>query len=360
MYKRKGISLITIILICIVIIIAIAIITNIVNNKKEENNLIIDYSTPNTISEKFVYFLINNDFENAFKCVYIPNDSYIDVNDFKNYILNHSNLSILPNDNGYEIKNSYVNSSADMNRACVITLENNNRKEMRITINTTQQNSNWMINLNNFSSPFKFTVPKDSDVYLSDSLVNKNLKETKENTDIYSVPSTYYYEKDVTVKNQFGETNETININETSQYEFEILPSEDTLSKAYEFIKLAFKDTYTNYTTNFDASYVQKYFNTRINASFIKDYLDQLTLNNSRKNFEISYMSIDEKNKSYCINSNLLKLNFAYTMRYGNNDANSMSKYSTITLEKINDTWKIYNLDDSKFLTYFNPNIKEF
>ena len=71
-------------------------------------------------------------------------------------------------------------------------------------------------------------------------------------------------------------------------------------------------------------------------------------------------MSIDEKNKSYCINSNLLKLNFAYTMRYGNNDANSMSKYSTITLEKINDTWKIYNLDDSKFLTYFNPNIKEF
>ena len=67
MYKRKGISLITIILICIVIIIAIAIITNIVNDKKEENSLIIDYSTPNTISEKFVYFLINNDFENAFK-----------------------------------------------------------------------------------------------------------------------------------------------------------------------------------------------------------------------------------------------------------------------------------------------------
>ena len=95
----------------------------------------------------FVYFLINNDFENAFKCVYIPNDSYIDVNDFKDYILNHSNLSILPNDNGYEIKNSYVNSSADMNRACVITLENNNRNEI-IIISKTPKITNTFFSLN--------------------------------------------------------------------------------------------------------------------------------------------------------------------------------------------------------------------
>ncbi len=328
-------------------------------------------------ARNFVNALMKEDNNKIFKCIDVPESDFLSKDDIKNYLPKSSYQDII----GLKGKiTSITLGSGTTSRTATVVISTGNLNQVStksvIVKCNLMDNNRWKVDLSDvYVKNWKISVPGGSSIEIDGKKVEEKYKtETKDLNDIYTIPAIVKSEKEIKVSTtNFGEETQKITPSSSSSAKtIQISPNEDVIKSAYEFIKNTWNSMYKEYIAGSDISSVTKYFDTSVSNETIescyKSGFNSLTKGSSGYKYVNYVMTnvVDSKNKKNYISSNdVITLNFGYTLNWNwefgyANDLRTMNRYSSIALKKDGDSWKIYDVTDSKLFSYSSQYTKNF
>ena len=333
-----------------------------------------DPSDPKSVAYTYINSIIEKDFSRSFKYAYLPNNSFVDGDDYFTFISNnkkYNNISDKKIDSVNKIDKSQTNAEYE------VILNDNTNYNLKLNMDSS---GNWFVVVDNlFIEDWKIEVPGGSKLYIDDTLVDNNLAKKSDNHDIYTIPAIAPSKKEFKIVTSFDEYKTSFDVAGSNSGD-KIIPElnkEDEINSSLEYIKDTWNSLYKDYLSNTPKTDVLKdYFDSSFKEEDMDKYytksFDSLTRKGNKNsvytNIELSDIKINENKKSYIEGNNVIKIEFGYRVDFlvdyvysGSTDSKEyMTRYSSIELIKDNNKYKIHKITDEKLLNYLKYIDKEF
>ena len=333
--------------------------------------------TANDEARNFVNALMKSDNKKAFKCVDVTESDFVTKEDIENYLPKTKYQDII----GLKGKITNVTSGDGLtSRNVYVTISSGfgeSRDTKSITVKCVLNDDNrWKVDLTEaYVKDWKISVPGGSTVTIDGKKVDDKYKtESKTLYDNYTIPAIVKSEKEVKISTEsFGEHTEKVTPSSSSSArKIEMAPNDETINSAYEFVKNTWNAMYKEYVAGSDVSSVAKYFDSSVSQETIdscyKSGFNSLTRGTSNYKYVNYVMTdvVDRKNyQNYVSTNEIITLNFGYTLNWNwefpsASELRTMNRYSSIRLKKDGDSWKIYDVTDTRLFSYSNQYTKNF
>ena len=381
--KKKNNSLLFIIIGCIIFtgIVGFCLYKFVFNkgegllNKKDYASTSANVSETESVAIAYTNLLIQKNYADAMKLVYMPKNSIITVNDFSEFVQKEEYFAKLTNSKVTSIDEQL---KSEKNATYSINLKDNTDNEYSIVLKLNIEDGKWYIQTDGFYiTGWSMYVPGNSKIYIDDVLVDTILRE-KQNVgdnglrDYYVIPGIVEGTKKVRIETdiQNYETEFTVlKSNNNSEFNVELKDSE-LINKAYDKIKNAWNEMYLNYTYKKDVSTVKKFFADNMDLNQINVYYKQAFDSISgesrvykNSNFNIVKISNNPNETNYVSANDIITINFGYTLSWlwnFMNETDTMNRYSSIRLKYQDGNFLIYEITDEKLFTWANQYTHDF
>lgn len=328
-------------------------------------------------ARNFVNALMKSDNKKAFKCVDVVESDFITKDDLENnlpktkyqdIIGSKGKITSVTSGEGLTTKTVYVTVSYGMGL---------NKEVKSVTVKCKlNDNNRWKVDLSDICvKDWKISAPGGCKITIDGKEVDEKYKIESDNLyDNYKIPAILDSEKEVKIiTNSFGESTQKVTPSSSSiSKKIEMEPNDETVKSAYEFVKNTWNAMYNEYVAGSDVSNVKKYFDSSVSDEVInscyKKAFDSLTnASSTYKNTDFVMTNIVDRKSSqnYVSTNEIITLNFGYTLNWNYNSSSSsfprtMNRYSSIRLKKDGDSWKIYNVTDTRLFSYSSQYTKNF
>ena len=340
---------------------------------KDKNSNEITFNNPSNLVKSYVTSLIKEDYARAYKHINLPYNSFVNKNDYIKYISNKDYFKELKKYN--KIKDIEEESALSY----IVTVQDKDNNIIKLDVNLIERTVNdYRIDESDmYVEKFKLTVPKNTKVTIDGMVASEEVlgKGDKLN-DIYILPTIAKNKKKVTLENKLG--NKEIELDITDESKEETLKIEltdnDLKNKAYDYIMHTWNDMYADYEENKDVSEIEKYFDEGVSESKIKVYYETGfskiqttgTSNSDFRDFDIVDMRDNPNEKNYIDSDEVITLNFGYELSWNwynrkiflNED--HMTRYSSVKLKIVDDSFVFYDIIDSGLFTYASPYTRDY
>ena len=335
----------------------------------------IKFNNPSLLVESYVSSLINEDYVRAYQHINLPYNSFVNKDDYIKYIKQKKYYNQL-------VKYNTI-TSIDENEALayIVTLEDNKGNLIKLDINLIERTVNdYRVDESDlYVENFKLTVPKGTKVTIDDMLVNEDaLNKSDKYNDIYILPTIAKNNKKFVLENELGSKEMKIYITEnTKEKSINIeLSNNELKNRAYNYIKETWNEICECYEQDKDVSEVKKYFDESIEESKIKAYyetgLKKISTSVSSlsdfRDFDIVDMVDNPNESNYVTTNDIITLNFGYKLSWNWYNSNSniflaeyyMTRYSSIRLKIVGDSFIIYDVVDNGLFTYASQYTRDY
>lgn len=369
--KNNKLLLIIIIAIISILIIGSVLFFCILNKNKLAGQ--VSFSNPESISKDYIKSILEKDYQRALNYVYTEDNSCnscITAEDYKNYLEKKDNFILSG-------KIQKVESNISGNSAtCTVYLKTEDKETQIITVYLKKHNNNWFIEEKGlYLKDWSIQVPGDSNLYINETLVDKKyISGSSGNFDVYTIPAIAPEVKLFKVVTDIAETEKEITPTvQNDNYKMEvIIKNEELISRALNFVKDTWNTMYKEYINGSDVSVVKKFFDDSMDINQINSYykssFDSLTKGSSGYKY-INYNMISIKKRDnenmYVSKNDVITLNFGYTLTWNwdfsmANELRTMKRWSNIRLKIVGDSFKIYDVTDTKLFSYSNQYTNDF
>ena len=331
-------------------------------------------SDPKSVVTTFFNAIINKDYTKAFKYTYLPENSFVNEDDFFSFISSDKHLGDLPNRKVKEVlKESKEYTSAEYK----VTLNNDSEYEVKLKIDSS---GNWFVIVDNlYIEDWKIEVPGDAKLYIDNKLVSSSIAKKNNDHDIYTIPAIAPSKKEFKIETSFDTYTTKFDVAGSNSGE-KIIPE---LTKEEEITKSldAFKDLWNNMYKDYIASkskedVLKKYFDSNFKVEDVEKYytksFDTLTRkgnkNSTYKNVVLDSIITNTNKKCYIEGNDIIKVEFGYKVTFLEDfvykdatDLNrTMTRYSSIKLRKDKDGYKISEVTDEKLFNFLKYTVNEY
>jgi hypothetical protein len=333
---------------------------------------------PDRVSKDYLENLISKNYSEAFKFINLPENSFVDANEYSEYVQKKDSFKKLTES---KIKSKTEDLLTDNKATYTYTLTAND-KEYTVKVDLVKSENGWKVEDKFYIEKYSILVPKDTKFYINDklvptSLIAKTNVGTNNLCDQYLIPAIYESQKKLKVESSFGTYEEDLStVSSNSGYQIKIvLTDEDLVKKAQDFIKDMWNDMYVQYEKGTDVAEIKnKYFDDNITLDTVNTYykngFKEMINNSSKTNYsnlkitDIINRTDKEGYENYICANDILSINFGYSAYYEwhfmNQGPYKMNRYSKMRLRYNNGEFKVYEVSDEKFFTYLNSFTKEF
>lgn len=328
-------------------------------------------------ARNFVNALMKSNNKKAFKCVDVVDSDFVTKEDIEKYLPKTEYQDIIGakgkitniySGSGLTSKNVYVTISSGIGK---------NKNTKSVTVKCVLNDDNrWKVDLTEaYVKDWKISVPGSSKVTVDGKDLDEKYKVESDNLyDNYVIPAITKSEKEIKIStDSFGETITKVTPTSSSYVKkIDMEPNDETVKSAYEFVKNTWNAMYKEYVAGSDVSSITKYFDSSVSQETIeqcyKNGFETLTRGTSNYKYVNYVMTdvVDRKNyQNYVSTNEIVTLNFGYTLNWNwefpsANELRTMNRYSSIRLKKDGDTWKIYDVTDTRLFSYSNQYTKNF
>lgn len=313
-----------------------------------------------SVVEFFANAVSEKKYSESIKYVYLPEDSFIYFKDYQIYVNNNNFYNELSNNKVKKIEKV-------SNEEYAIVLDNGNKLNVKVT---KDKNGEYKVIQNDlYISNWSFEVPGESDVFIDESLVSKKLiNSNNKGHDVYVLPAIASGTKKFKISNELGSFLDDVNIAGSNNGQIlEVkLDNEELVNNALNYIKESYNNIIDLYSKGESYS---SYFasETDLNSS-----LDKLTKKGNVQsvftNIKISNIKLDDSKVNTVEGKNLIKIYFGYEVKFtvdfvdkiATDWNKNMTRYSSIVLQKDNDSFKIFDVSDPKLFSELNYTIHEY
>lgn len=332
-----------------------------------------DPSDPKSVVTVFFNSIINKDYTKAFKYTYLPENSFVNEDDFFSFISGDKYLGDLPNRKIKEVlKETKEHSSATYK----VTLNNDKEYSMNLKMNSS---GDWFVVVDNlYIENWKIEVPGDSKFYIDNKLVSSSISKKDNGHDIYTIPAIAPSKKEFKIETTLDTYTTKFEVAGSNSGE-KIIPEftkEEEINKYLEGLKDLWNNLYKDYLNSKSKEEVSKYFDSSIKSEDIEKYytksFDTLTRkgnkNSTYKNVVLDSIIVNPDKKCYIEGNDTLKLEFGYKITFledfvykDSTDLNrAMTRYSSIKLKKDKDEYKISEVTDEKLFNFLKYTVNEY
>lgn len=333
------------------------------NPNKDE----IKFNSPSELVESYIKALMNEDYVRAYKHINLPYNSAINKDDYRKYITSKKEYKEI---NKYNIIKDVEEDEALF---FMVTLSDKSNNTVKIEVNLVERTVNdYRIDESDlYVENFKLTVPKNTKVTIDKFQLNSEiLIRNGEYDDVYLLPAIAKNKKFVVLENRLGKKEVVLNINDDSKEEKILIEFEndELKNKAYSFIRDSWNDMYNNYYSGIDIAAVKKYFDESFSEEKMKNYyyngFGRITAGNSSISEYSGYQIVDiidnVSEKNFVSTDDIITVNFGYELSWYWVNKNAgikleqyhMTRYSSIRLKIIGDSFVIYDVVDPGLFTY--------
>lgn len=332
-------------------------------------------NNPAKIAKKYVNALISQKYDEAFGYVFLPENAFVDSNDYFEHIKTRPYFSTIRTQKIESISEDYT---TDQESEYKVSVKNPDNTITNYKIHFKKNyNNEWKIVENNlYIDNWEIIIPGNTKFYINEKEVSrtyiKKLFGVKEKYIIPAISSNkknFKFENSLQTK-EFEYTPTGGNSGEEIYFE---LTDNNLKNKAYEYIKTTWNSIYTDYINGVNVSDVaKKYFVEGMDINLVEEYytksFDSLTRGSSGYKY-INYSLIevvDRKNAdNYIISDDVITLNFGYKLTWQwsfsmANEMREMTRFSKIRLKIDGDSFKIFEVPDTDFFSESNQFISQY
>lgn len=298
--------------------------------------------SPSYQATKYFNYVVNNDVDKIYE--YIDNDE----NDFVSKEILREKISSIKGASNIKVINKYVTD----NDALITYSYKLNDKTNIANVSLTKGKSifglfnEWNINSGKINKNITIKVPKDSSIKIDNIKLDKYLKMTDKNLDIYEISSMINGEYKINIELKDGTKIEEnfIPSDNVSIIIGDVKLSDDNINILNNLTNELLNNIYSNIINDNDENSIN--YNEDIKKIY-RNLKYTYNVNNFKlNNFEIS--NTDLLSSSYNDNGNLLltyEVEYNYDINYNENTYNSINR-GIITLEvSFNENYNIENID---------------
>lgn len=327
-----------------------------------------EVKTPDGIAKKYIEYVINEKYSDAYKLLDISSDAFVNDNDYKQFIESRDYYEFLK---GAKVSNVKETSKTDKEIVYNVTLKNKEETKT-IDVYMNKVDDSYKVNEKDFLIKWAIFIPGDAEFYIDGTLVPETLKVSSEDKyfNKYEI-MTYKTTKEIKVVTAFQEEIKTITpLNSNSGEKFTIELNEEERNKAYAAVKTLWNNLYADYANKVDVSVIkEKYFDPSVDIENVNQYyktcFDELIKSTFKNNSNFILMTmVPGKEKNMIVKNNVVTLYFGYHLEWNwdyNGQLEGMERYSNIRLVKGDDgSYKIYEVTDSKLFSWANQFTSDF
>jgi len=335
----------------------------------------LDPKDPESVTEVYYNYLIDRDYSNALKYVYLPNYSYVDEDDFFSFVSNNSKLSML-----YSKKIKEIKRISKVGNQATYEVIMNDDEIFNTNLNMLSDGYWYVVVDNLYITDWKVEVPGNSKLYIDNKEVNKTLSKLNDDThSVYTIPAIAPSKKEFKIETSFDTYTTSFDVagSNNGQKIIPELNKEEEINNALKYIKETWNSIYKDYTNSVSKEEVlKKYYDSKFTVEDMDTYysksFDSLTRKGNKQyintNVVLDSIIINPNKKSYIEANDVIRIEFGYKMTHTVDFVYSnakdweeyMTRYSSIELKKTNDEYKIYRITDDKLFNYLKYNIKEY
>lgn len=333
----------------------------------------IKYNNPKKLVNGYVESLINKDYKESIKYIYLPDNSFVNRKDFEEYIKTKDYY----NDIG-DMEISSINSDGSNDFDVILKDKSGGTVEINISCVERTINDYRIDESDIYLKDYLFSVPLGTTVYIDDYEVSKELiaKKTSDQ-EYYLLPAIAKSEKTFKLVHKLSTKEIVVTpVESNDSYKISIELNNDELKdKAYSFIKSSWNNMWTSYYNKKSIDSVMKYFDEKYTESDVKTYYSKsfknirtgLTTIGEFKSYKINNIVDNPNEPSLILNDELIRVNFGYSLNWkwkylGADSAvrMSMNRYSTLVLKIKDDSFVIYDIPDVGLFNYANRYTRDF
>ena len=333
-------------------------------------------SGPKGVAKNYVKNIIDKNYQKNYDLVYLPENNFVDEKQYLNY-LDDRDFSTIEDAKITSVSQTYKNDSEvryiiqTKNKSGIIT-------KNLLTLKLDYKKKWKVIEDDLYVSNWRIIIPKGTKLYFNDKLASEKLiieSSSIGNLEImYQIPALAKEKYEVKLINDLGTTTKEITPVSSNNGEkiYMELTNTELINRAYEYIKNTWSEMYNAYNSSTNVSDVyNKYvdsdtldvdsFNT-IYTSFKTLIDNQSYLTN--KDFKITEIVNrefdDDVFSNYIIDNDKITLNFGYRLNwtqewnFSGSESKEMTRYSKLRLKVVGDSFKIYEIPDTKLFSFSN------
>ena len=321
---------------------------------------------PKGVVDKYINNLITLSYGNNYELVDIPENSFLDTNDYIEYVQKKSEYQGLAGFKIEEIIELNVDETSGM-YSVVLMNEAGNTKNIGVNL---KSNNGWKVEESNFYiKEWSLIVPKGTTVTIDGKEVSNSLiveDATSANTVKYTIPAITSTKKEIILNNplQSMTVEETpLLSNSGKKYEI-ILNNQELVDKAYAYVKDTWNQMYASYIAKENVSDVaSKYFDSSVDINNVDVYYNQSfkqLVTSNEINHQLLEVVTREDGPNKVLSDELIQLNFGYKLSwlydytYSSDQLREMTRYSKMILKYDGSSFKIYDVQDTKLFSYSN------
>ncbi len=333
-----------------------------------------DPTDPKSVVNTYFTSLVKKDYTTAFKYVYLPDNSFVDEDDYFTFISNNKNFNNLSDNSIVEVTKVEKEQTT-----ATYLLKLNNDKEYNIKLRM-NSNGNWYILTDNlYLENWKVEIPGDSKLYIGKELVDKSLSKKENNHDIYTIPAIAPSSKDFKIVTNFGELSKKYDVagsNSGDKITLELTEEKD-IQEALNSIKELWNSMYKDYIDGKSKEDIlKKYYDSNFKEEDLTKYFnnsfDKLTRKGNKNsiytNVELESIIVNPNKKQIIEANDIIRIEFGYKIKFledfvykDSTDLNrTMARYSSIQLRKTNNGYVINEITDEKLFNYLNYTTQEY
>ena len=370
MENIKKINIKVLGIIASVLIIGILISIYFLNTSKNTNS--IPYNNPKKLATTYVESILSADFSKTLKCMYLPQDTFINKEDVEKYFQDKSFYKDIDN---MKIKN--IIETGYNNYQFTLCDKDDNTFKYNVEIVERTKNDYRVNEKDAYFPKFRISVPKNTQVYINNMLVEETYrKSSNEYDDEFVIPGIAKNTKTIKLENKLGTKEyEILADKDNNNLDLTIeLKDEELIKKARNFVKDAWNTMYREYVNGSDTSKIRYLFDEKNTDDTINKYykngFNKIKEGTSKSSENINY-SISEivkgNDDNYILSDDIIDISFGYKLEwkwhvkgYKSGVNKNMRRYSGIRLKIVDNTFKIYDILDSGLFTVNNEYMKEF
>ena len=331
------------------------------------------YNNPRDLVKSYVNSLIKEDYSLSYKYINLPYNSFVNKDDYIKYIKNKGYYGELKNYN--KIKNIEEESALSY----LVTLVDKKDNSVKLDISLIERTVNdYRIDESElYVENFKLSVPKGTKVTIDGMVANDEVKSRGDKlTDIYILPAIAVNTKKVILENDLGKKEVDLEITSESKDEKIVmeLTDNDMKNKAYNYVKDTWNRMYEDFENEKSLEEIKKYFDENVSENRIKNYYETGfnriqttgTSNSDFRDFDIVDMRDNPSEKNYIETNDIITLNFGYELSWNWYNRSiflhedHMTRYSSIKLKVVDDSFVIYEVVDSGLFNYASPYTRDY
>ncbi len=331
-----------------------------------------------SVTRAYFYSAIDSKYTDLYDYIYKPDNSFINSNDFNEYLANDKFYSDVQNSKIVSITEMY---DTETNKKFDVVLKKDG-KSTTYSVELVKDGANeWHVVVDDFYlKDWKIEIPSGAKLYINDAEVGTNLiRERKNNRDVYVLPAIATSSRTFKVVTLFGEIEKEIYVAGSNSGEI-LVPSvtdEKVVTEALESLKKIWNNMYTDYSDGKDVNSIKsKYFDDNVSLDNVKKYyntgFDKIS-NKGNKNYlnkdiVMDSIIIDPKKDNLIESNDIIEIHFGYKITYlvdyiynaATDSKEYMTRYSSIKLRKTDASYKIYEVTDEKLFNYLKYITKEY